>query len=166
MFARSLLFTLVLLTLNASRAPSDLGAPCVMYKQQRADAGLANYDGGVIPILEGEVKEGANKDFISFGSTDCEDFTCVRDATWVKDAGPLANAQGYCSKVCNLGSTCLAGDPADDNKADRKLSCRALLLDEATLAALCSTNVDGGSGTCAFKSPYFCARGTGPDGGI
>ena len=168
MFVRSLLFPLLFL-LVACRAQSDLGHKCVMYKSQKADSGMPPVDGGIIVIKESELKEGANKDFISFGSTDCEDFTCVRDSSWVRgDAGPDDPAEGYCSKVCNVGSACPAEDPLDDNKADKKLACRALLLDEKTLAALCASSGDAGAstGSCAFKSSTYCARGSAPDAGI
>jgi hypothetical protein len=157
---------LVLLTLFAApiftascRVATDLGRPCNLVKK--------NPDGGSgsVPILESELP-GADKDFISFGATECEDLVCVRDAYVPRTGVATTPATGYCSRACvpNSSTGCPPAN-ADDNKdPTKKLSCRALLLDEQTLGAICSTD----PGTCQqlgdTRSPYFCARGN-PDGG-
>ena len=61
-----------------------------------------------------------------------------------------APATGYCSQACaGAGAAC----------PDPSFTCRPLLLDEATLAALCSTD----SATCqAFPEgpkTFFCVKG-------
>lgn len=138
-----------------------------------------NPDGGTRAVLikESEIRVGAFKDFISFGSTDCENLTCVRDADFSRgdggfDAGTISGdagsdltvATGYCSDKCLEGSVCSSADPNDDNDAKKRLNCRPLLLDSETLNNLCS------QGRCLqgdLKSPYFCARGgLVPDSGI
>lgn len=152
--------------LAGCKVPTDLGNECAMVKRD------PNVDGGRLFIKEGEIKVGANKDFISFGSTDCENLTCVRDADFVRDGGavdPNAVARGYCSNRCQQGSTCESANPDDDNNAQRRLNCRALLLDAETLRALCNGS-DADRAKCKanfgnIDSPYFCARGGVVDGG-
>lgn len=159
MHARSLIVPLAMLVLAGCKPPSDLGSSCQLVRR--------NPDGGRnINIREGDIKAAASKDFISFGTIECENLTCVRDADFSRDGGsdgggttavdPNALAVGYCSDKCLQGSTCPSSNPADDNDAKKRLNCRPLLLDSETLNALCS------AGQClpgGIKSPYFCARG-------
>ncbi len=143
----------------ACHVTTDLGRSCQLVKK--------NPDGGAgsVPIVEGDLPS-ANKDFISFGATECEDLVCVRDAYLPRSGVATAPASGYCSRACVLNSTtaCPAANSEDDKNPARKLSCRALLLDEQTLGAICSND----PGTCQqigdARSPYFCARSN-PDGG-
>ena len=93
---RSLVATLLLgvpLFFNACRVATDLGLPCQLVKK--------NPDGGTtsVPILESDLP-GGNKDFISFGATECEDLVCVRDAKVPRTGVPGAAALGYCSRAC------------------------------------------------------------------
>ncbi len=136
---------------------TDLGKTCSLFKR--------GPDGGAVPIKEQDIAGKANKDFISFGAVECEDLVCVRDSSFVSTAQPTDNAQGYCSRPCVLGSTtgCPAADSADDQNPTRRLSCRALLLDETTLAA-CRADPDCKARLGDTTAPYFCARGK-PDGG-
>ena len=89
----------------------------------------------------------ANLDILSFGATECSTKICVRDATFMDSSTDSdAFAQGYCSAACG---PCGAG-----------LTCRALLLDEQTLAALKKADPERykavfGEATMA----NFCARG-------
>ncbi|HEX4803220.1 MAG TPA: adventurous gliding motility lipoprotein CglC [Myxococcaceae bacterium] len=144
---------------SACRVNTDLGRSCQLVKK--------NPDGGPtsVPIVEADLP-GANKDFISFGATECEELVCVRDAYVPRTGVATAPATGYCSRSCVANSTiaCPAASPADDTDPARKLSCRALLLDEQTLGAICTND----TGTCQqigdTRSPYFCARSN-PDGG-
>lgn len=144
---------------SACRVNTDLGRSCQLVKK--------NPDGGPtsVPIVEADLP-GANKDFISFGATECEELVCVRDAYVPRTGVATALATGYCSRSCVANSTiaCPAANPADDTDPARKLSCRALLLDEQTLGAICTND----PGTCQqigdTRSPYFCARSN-PDGG-
>jgi hypothetical protein len=123
-----------------------------------------------VALLEKEIK--ANKDFISFGATECEDLVCVRDSSFTRPTNSTDDSQavGYCSRPCIPTSTltCVAASAADnENSSPNKLTCRALLLDEATLAAIKTqdpatfTRYFGGT-----TSTYFCARTLPPaDGG-
>ncbi len=161
---RLLVVTLVMLGvpvfLEACRVATDLGRDCNLVKK--------NPDGGStsVPILESELPGGA-KDFISFGATECEDLVCVRDANFPTTGVPGASATGYCSRACvpNASNGCPAANSADDKDPNKKLTCRALLLDEQTLGAICTND----PATCQrigdTRSPYFCARGTTPDAG-
>ncbi len=165
MFIRSLIVLAVVAVAAGCKPPTDLGQQCRLVKK--------NPDGGrALIIQENEIKTAANKDFVSFGSTDCENLVCVRDSAFVADAGMLladgglpdrdGGALGYCSNSCEVGSVCGAADPADDNDSRRRLNCRALLLDTVTLQQLCK------QGKCLqgnLTSPYFCARGAIPDAG-
>ena len=164
MLARSLL-ALALFSLAGCRQATGLNIPSDLVKLDPAD-------GGILFIKEKEIKIGANKDFISFGSTDCEDFVCVRDSSYTKgntDGGgasidPEARAQGYCSRSCLPASDCPSQSADDDNKADTKLSCRPLLLDAETISAICTITPD--AIFCGVKTPFFCARGSSGDAGI
>lgn len=148
---------LALLTvLEACRSPNDLGNPCVLVKK--------NPDGGSAPVAikEGELPDGG-KDFISFGAAICENLVCVRDSTFPKNPDPNADALGYCSSPCAANSgTCASANSANDSNPALRLNCRALVLDELTIAAICAADPAkcyqyfGGT-----TSPYFCARGTG-----
>jgi hypothetical protein len=149
---------------------SDLNQPCALVKS------APNPDGGTplaVPILKTDdiIRNSANKDFISFGSPDCQDQVCVRDSAFREDAGDTSNvAHGYCSTYCAQGSTdtCQSFSASYDQNPTTKLTCRALLLDSATLAAI--KMADAGYFTSIFgttTSPYFCARsGTFGDAGM
>lgn len=135
------------------RPATDLNTPC------RLVAG--NPDGGAPrQLLERDVraKATANKDFISLGTVECEDFICVRDTNFQTDAGLDDPAFGYCSRSCPQGSSCPSQDSSLDD-GPNALSCRALLLDAETLAALTKAGLNPGN----VRDPYFCARSA--DGG-
>ena len=154
---RSLVAMLVLgvpVFLDACRVATDLGLPCQLVKK--------NPDGGTtsVPILESDLP-GGNKDFISFGATECEDLVCVRDANVPKTGVAGAAATGYCSRACvpNVSGACPAANKSDDSNPDTRLTCRALLLDEATLGAICTNDPSTCQKLGDTRSPYFCARG-------
>ena len=140
----------------ACKISTDLGTPCFLVK--------ANPDGGTtaVRLREGDLPD-AGKDFIAFGATECEDLVCVRDSNYPRNSDPNANATGYCSRACvPTSGACPAANSSDDNDPNKKLNCRALLLDDQTIAAICTQDPAkcnqyfGGT-----RSPYFCARGTG-----
>lgn len=140
------------------RPITDLNADCVLIKKCDGDGGVCNFT-----EREMQEKTGSSKDFISFGSTDCDDLTCVRDSSFPKDPDLDKPAHGYCSKACaGEGASC----PSDTEKHEKDvpLHCRPLLLDAETLAAIKSDPVLGpmiGNVT----APFFCAR-SGADGGV
>lgn len=146
-------------TLSACNDFTDRGRECFLVKRDPADATGKR----AIRIKESEMK--VNKDFISFGSVECDNRVCVRDSAFQPSAGVTneSDAIGYCSSVCTKGST--ADCPSVDSS--KPLVCRALLLDEATLAAIKET--DPALFSRFFgetTSPFFCVRGTpGADAG-
>jgi len=99
-------------------------------------------DGGVCPLTEAEAQAMTDRgiDLLSFGSTDCDDLTCVRDASFPKGVDATRPALGYCSRACSEGSSCATS--LDKNLAT-DLRCRALHLEPAD----------------AGNSPFYCARG-------
>lgn len=148
---------MALLLALACKPATDLNKPCNLVKKG---------DGGIAFITEGDVQNRLKNhplDFITFGSVDCEDLTCVRDPSFPAGADLTAPAKGYCSTVCIEGSTCRSFDDSYDKDPATALTCRALLLDAATLGAICNKE-DGGASDCAAvgnaSQPFFCARGS------
>lgn len=140
---------------------TDRGRPCQM--PRRTDAGTTFLTEKEVRARTGTASN-ATRDFLAFGSLDCDDLLCVRDATFVTDAGEDAVAYGYCSNPCDVGAACPSFDPELDKRGDTRLNCRPLLLDEQTLEAI---NQDPGARKILnVKSPYFCARGSSPDAGM
>ncbi len=166
MLARLLIFSFAIIATAACRPASDLGNQCKMVKRD------PTVDGGRLFILNKEIRIGASKDFISFGSVECEDLVCVRDAQFpVPEGGfpPEGIANGYCSRGCQIGTACLSASAADDNDAKRRLTCRPLLLDAETLRLICNGSEADRAKCKAYlgnaESPDFCARGGMSDGG-
>lgn len=147
---------------SACPPSTDRGRPCQM--PRRTDAGTTFLTEKEVRARTGTASN-ATRDFLAFGSLDCDDLLCVRDATYVTDAGDDAVAFGYCSNPCDVGAACPSFDPELDKRGDTKLNCRALLLDEQTLEAI---NQDPNARKILnnVKSPYFCARGSTPDAGM
>jgi hypothetical protein len=146
--------TVILVGLLGGCKRTDLNQPCRLFK--------GNPDGGVaIQLLESEIRSnvGRNKDFIALTSADCDD-VCVRDSSFVNDAGPFDPAYGYCSTYCLEGAACPSSDKALDRGATR-LSCRALLLDAETLGRIAELGLLNN-----LREPFFCARGSIPDAGL
>lgn len=138
---------------------SDVGKRCVLVKRAPADAGVNS-----VPVKESEVTQG--KDFISFGSTECDDYVCVRDKDMPMGTNPEADAVGYCSKPCAPANQ-LGCAVAKENQTAlfTGATCRPLLLDEETIGTIC--NVDPATCQQYFgnnRSPYFCARDTSTGG--
>lgn len=161
--AKSTLLFLGCITALAACPPgTDRNRPCQM--PRRTDA-------GVVFLTEKEVRartgtaSNATRDFLAFGSLDCDDLLCVRDATYSNDAGENDIATGYCSNPCDIGAACPSYKKELDERGDTKMSCRALLLDEQTLAAI---NQDPNAKNIInnVQTPFFCARGSVPDAGM
>ncbi|WP_246357875.1 adventurous gliding motility lipoprotein CglC [Pyxidicoccus fallax] len=174
MSVRTTLLVSLALFMGGCEVSSEIGKPCTLVRKATPAEAEANGGIGFVDILQKEIA--LNQDVISFGSIGCEDLICVRDAdfppTMVKDANGNdteeidreAPAQGYCSKECVEGSTecevkdtsgVLAGLP-------ERMSCRSLLLDQATLEALRASNETRYRETFGENnSPFFCAGATG-----
>jgi hypothetical protein len=154
---------------------NDLGSYCILVRRDPADT---NPSDGIssIPVRQGELPQttgptSSQRDYISFGSTECEDLVCVRDSSFSEanesglPVGPNFPAYGTCSSACSPSAQagCQSADPAIDKDPRTHLSCRQLVLDDATLAHLRETDpvlYQQYFGT--NTSPYFCARGTEP----
>ena len=153
------------LSMMACKADTDLGKPgCSLLK--------ALPDGGPTNVIVGELSAG--KDFLSFGSVECEDLICVADQDRVASllAQATSNpavlndpATGYCSHACAQGNTTGCTPQYQDLQDDPSLvmSCRALVLDNDTIAAICKDPVKCQEYFNNSRSAFFCARGG--DGG-
>jgi hypothetical protein len=155
MSVRLAVFLSAALLASGCEVTTELGKPCVLVKRDPS----SNSTTGVrsTPVLESEIA--TNQDFISFGSTDCEDLICVRDADAPRDADPNAAAQGYCSQECVEGSsTCEVTDSSVDEALRTRMTCRSLLLDQASLERLKKDDPVAYRNTFGeTNSPYFCA---------
>lgn len=158
--------SLALIALAASafagcRVPSDLGVDCRLVRKDPSDSTGKKF----LYLTEGDIKP--NKDYLSFGSVECEDLVCVRDAAYTRpNAAATDQALGYCSRNCVQGTTCPAANEADDKDPVKRLNCRPLLLDEVTLAAICQAEPQKCTDKIGnTKTPYFCARGSLADAG-
>jgi len=147
----------------ACSADTDLGkSPCHLLK--------AGPDGGPVNVIVAELSAG--KDFLSFGSVECEDLVCVLDYEGVSAAlaGATANpmgltepATGYCSRPCAQGSTSSCTPQFADYQDQPALvmSCRALVLDNDTIAEICKNPELCQRYFNNTRSAFFCARGDG-----
>ncbi len=155
----------VALSMMACNADTDLGKPdCHLLK--------ALPDGGPTNVIVAELSAG--KDFLSFGSVECEDLICVLDQDGVASvlAQATANpavladpATGYCSHACAQGSAggCTPQYQDYQNDPRQVMSCRALVLDNDTIAEICKDPVKCQQYFNNSRSAFFCARGG--DGG-
>jgi len=164
--ARSFLFVAaVTLSMMACNTDTDLGKPgCHLLK--------ALADGGATNVIVAELSAG--KDFLSFGSVECEDLICVLDQNGVASVLAQATANpavlgdpavGYCSHACAQGSTGGCTPQYQDLQNDPTLvmSCRPLVLDDDTIAEICKDPVKCEQYFNNNRSAFFCARGG--DGG-
>jgi len=158
--------TAVAVSMMACKADTDLGKPgCHLLK--------ALPDGGATNVIVAELSAG--KDFLSFGSVECEDLVCVldQDAVSAVLAQATANpavladpATGYCSHACAQGSTSGCTPQFQDLQNDPSLvmSCRPLVLDNDTIAEICKDPVKCQEYFNNSRSAFFCARGDGGTG--
>jgi hypothetical protein len=171
-FSRARAFLVVVpalaLCFAGCKASTDLGKPgCHLLK--------AGPDGGPVNVIVAELSAG--QDFLSFGSVECEDLVCVLDSQSVSallaqaTANPAVLADpafGYCSHACAQGSTSGCTPQWEDLQNDPSLvmACRALVLDNDTIAEICRDPVKCQEYFNNSRSAYFCARGTGADAGF
>lgn len=155
MSARLALLLGVALWCGGCQVSSDIGKPCVLVKRSTSGA---KYD----PVTVSDIQ--VDQDFISFGSLECEDLVCVRDAySDIKTAEDNVSVLGYCSKACVAGTagTCTVNNPQADPTVKANMSCRALLLDQKALDDLRASDPTGYRETFGDNaSPYFCASST------
>ncbi len=134
---------------------TQLGKQCVLVKKPSAEEQAQGIRSK--PVLEGEIA--TKQDFISFGATDCEDLICVRDAELPRNPDQNAPALGYCSQECVEGSsTCVVSGSDVDQALKDRMTCRSLILDQASLEQLKRDDPVAYRNTFGeTNSPYFCA---------
>ncbi|MCY1015358.1 adventurous gliding motility lipoprotein CglC [Pyxidicoccus sp. MSG2] len=163
MSVRTALLMSAALLLGGCEVSSEIGKECTLVRKASPEE-EQEFGRKFMPILEKEVAP--KQDFISFGSIECEDLICVRDAAFPRatnedgSVNPNAEAKGYCSKECVEGSNaCEVKDTSGVLEGlPERMGCRALLLDQDTLDALRSS--DEGFYRRTFgenNSPFFCA---------
>lgn len=160
---RTTLLTTAALLLGGCEVSSEIGKECTLVRKATAEE-QAQFGRDIMPVLEKEIA--SQQDFISFGSLECEDLICVRDSDFprpTRDDGALngeAEAKGYCSKPCVEGSNaCEVKDTSGVLPGlPERMTCRAMLLDQATLEALRAANEAQYRRTFGENnSPFFCA---------
>ncbi|WP_146209903.1 adventurous gliding motility lipoprotein CglC [Vitiosangium sp. GDMCC 1.1324] len=155
MSSRLALLVSAVLLCGGCKVTSDVGKPCLLVKKGTGS--------DTAPVLEGDLNAG--QDFISFGSLDCEDLVCVKDADMALETVDIGNGQkqvkGYCSKAClenALQDPCAVTDPEASESVKSRMACRPLLLDQKALDDLRQSDPATYKGTFGDNnSPFFCA---------
>ena len=167
MSARMALLVGVALLSGGCEVASDIGKPCVLVRkapeaEQKAEPEREPYR----DLMESDLQAG--QDFISFGSVECEDLVCVRDADFqpaLETEADLSKtaAKGYCSKACvpsdvQLQNPCAVNHPEAEAQVKETMSCRPLLLDQQALDDLRQNDPATYRATFGDNaSPNFCA---------
>lgn len=151
---------------SACTESGDIGYPCVLVK--------SDGDGGTVQIYEGELAP--NRDILSIGAIECEDFYCVRhrgtEPTQATDenGNPIdpntIPARGVCTRPCVVTNerSCDAVHPTAD-LTDGPFSCRPLVLDPETLADVCDDPNPPPICGATTQSTYCAQGGTPADAG-
>lgn len=171
MSARLALLVGAALLSGGCEVASDIGKSCVLVRKATEAEIKAEPDREPFrEILEGELRAG--QDFISFGTVECEDLVCVRDAAFKptfdpelnEDQQKLVAAKGYCSVACvppdqtDLVNPCAVNHPDAEEQVKESMSCRPLLLDQQALDDLRASNEALYEATFGdTASPNFCA---------
>ncbi|HYO57283.1 adventurous gliding motility lipoprotein CglC [Archangium sp.] len=168
MSARLALLVGAALLSGGCEVASDIGKPCVLVRKATAAEQQAEPDREPFrDIYESQLQAG--QDFISFGSVECEDLVCVRDAAFdpkleATDNPATTQAKGYCSKACvppdntQLQDPCAVNHPQAEAQVKETMSCRPLLLDQKALDDLRANDPATYRATFGDNaSPNFCA---------
>lgn len=159
MSSRLALLVSAVLLCGGCKVNSDIGTKCLLVKKKVGGTGTESE-----PVLRTDLNE--NQDFISFGSLECEDLICVKDASMPIETAENGQVQGYCSKACvppddttpQLQDPCAVTDPNAIESVKSRMACRALLLDQKALDDLRENDPDTYRATFGpNNSPYFCA---------
>jgi hypothetical protein len=142
--------------LGGCEVTTELGKPCFLVRkatEEELKAGSTR----AVRLKESALTPG--QDFISFGSAECEDLICVRDAAFQGSTNPDEDAQGYCSRDCVAGgSSCTVTDTEVPAELRERMTCRALLMDNEALARLKASDPATYRATFGENdSAYFCA---------
>jgi hypothetical protein len=147
--------------LGGCEVVTELGKPCALVRRA-TDAELAAGADRAVLIKESELTAG--QDFISFGSLDCEEQVCVRDAATPAGTNPNAVALGYCSRPCveDSGSCEVTNEEVSDALRER-MTCRRMLLDDEALARLKAADPEAYRRTFGnYENASFCAGSLSP----
>ncbi|MFE8596865.1 adventurous gliding motility lipoprotein CglC [Archangium violaceum] len=154
MSSRLALLVSAVLLCGGCKVNSDIGKRCLLVKKAAEGSGRESD-----PVVASDLSAG--QDFISFGSLDCEDLICVKDADMPVETADNGQVVGYCSKACvqnELVDPCGVTDPEALDSVKDRMSCRALLLDQQALDDLRQTDPVTYRNTFGDNnSPYFCA---------
>ncbi|HYX92836.1 MAG TPA: adventurous gliding motility lipoprotein CglC [Myxococcaceae bacterium] len=150
----------VLVFVTTGCSNTVIGQPCVLVKKDPTDTDPSDGTRS-IPIKWNDILNQQQKDFISFGATECEDLVCVLSTNnWPANPDPNAAASGECSTACpgpDAAGSCLTGTGVDNSP--NAFTCRALVLDADTLASFKQSDpVLYQKYFGNTQSPYFCAR--------
>lgn len=120
--------------LGGCEVVTELGKPCALVRKA-TDAELQAGSEPAVFIKESELTAG--QDFISFGSLDCEEQVCVRDADTPLGTNPNAVALGYCSRPCvEESNSCEVTNEEVDDALRERMTCRRMMLDDEALNRL------------------------------
>ncbi|HEX5751391.1 MAG TPA: adventurous gliding motility lipoprotein CglC [Archangium sp.] len=153
MSSRLALLVSAVLLCGGCKVNSDIGKRCLLVKKSTDPSRESD------PVVVNDLSAG--QDFISFGSLDCEDLVCVKDADMPVETADNGQVFGYCSSACvpdELVDPCPVTDPEAIESVKSRMSCRALLLDQQALDDL--RQKDPATYRSYFgdsNSPYFCA---------
>ena len=142
--------------LGGCQVVTELGKPCALVRRATEEEFKATGERAAL-LKERELTPG--QDFISFGSLDCEEQICVRDAAVPAGSNPEAVAQGYCSRPCVEDSTACEVTNADVSDALRqRMTCRPMLLDDEALNRLKAADPETYRKTFGtYENSSFCA---------
>ncbi len=121
---------LVLVVLAACAAKTDIGQTCDMTKP--------NANGGVSPVPDSAVSNNT-LDYVSLGSTVCDDMICLRSRGDGNPASVNGNARGSCTAACLSDKDC----SPDYQGNSGTYTCAALFMDQNFLAAYKAADPDG-----------------------
>lgn len=142
--------------LGGCEVVTELGKPCALVRRA-TDAELEAGSDRAVLLKERELTAG--QDFISFGSLDCEEQVCVRDASTPAGSDPEAVALGYCSRPCIEDSnSCEVTNEEVDDALRERMTCRRMMLDDEALNRLKASDPEAYRrmfGT--YENSSFCA---------
>jgi len=153
MSARLALLVGAALLCGGCEVPSEVGKPCLLVKKS------TSADRKFDLVVPSDVR--FDQDFVSFGSQDCEDLICVRNANSEVKVAEDGSVLGYCSRACAEGGAdtiCAVNHPDADATVKATMGCRSLLLDQQALNDLRRENPAEYRSTFGENnSPFFCA---------
>jgi ABC-type phosphate transport system auxiliary subunit len=146
--------------LGGCEVVTELGKPCVLVRKANAsDPEYVKDSKTQVAVQLKERELTAGQDFISFGSLDCEEQVCVRDAAVPPGTNPDAVALGYCSRPCiEESSSCEVTNEEVDTALRERMTCRQMMLDDEALNRLKASNPEEYRALFGtYENSGFCA---------